>query len=127
MKSILALLALTCSSLAFAADSAPAKNPHPGMMLPAGPHSGMPMGAAQMALNQQGTVLSTINVPTYTYIEVRQGKNSRWLAATTVALKKGDAIRFDDGMMMTNFYSKTLKRTFPSIAFVSKVEVVKAK
>jgi hypothetical protein len=44
-----------------------------------------------------------------------------------VVAKKGDVIRFDDGMVMTNFESKTLKRTFPSVTFVSSVVVTKEK
>lgn len=78
-------------------------------------------------LPQQGKVLSFINTDQYTYIEASQTKlkESVWLASTTVAVKKGDQIRFDNGFVMTNFYSKTLKRTFPKVLFVSKVVVVK--
>jgi hypothetical protein len=128
MKFLPVLLAASLSSSAFAAaPAAPAapKDPHAGMALPANPHAGMggSMGAPMAALSQQGTVLSSIDVPQYTYIEVRQDKQTRWLAASTVAVKKGDVIRFDNGMPMANFYSKTLKRSFPSISFVNKVEV----
>jgi len=125
MKSLAILLAAFLSSSAFAAAPAAPKDPHAGMAPPANPHAGMGgnMGAPMPALSQQGTVLSSIDVPQYTYIEVRQDKQTRWLAASTVAEKKGDVIRFDNGMPMTNFYSKTLKRSFPSISFVSKVEV----
>lgn len=78
-------------------------------------------------LPQKGKVLSFINTDQYTYIEASQAnaKESVWLASTTVAVKKGDQIRFDDGFVMTNFYSKTLKRTFPKVLFVSRVVVVK--
>lgn len=72
-----------------------------------------------MMLTQSGTVLSTINVPTYTYVEVSQGKKTLWLATTISGVKKGDTVRFDDGLVMNNFYSKSLKRTFPSIVFVN--------
>ena len=126
MKLTLALLSLALSTSALAADTNAPYNPHSGMNMQGNPHAGMSLtgsGQGKVAMSQQGTVLSTINVPQYTYIEVRQGKDSRWLATTTVSVKKGDVIRFDDGMMMRNFYSKTLKRTFPSIAFVSRVEV----
>ena len=116
MKSlfILPLLALSASVLA-APPSAPA-NPHTGMKMPA-------MSGPAVQLTQEATVLSTISVPEYSYIEAAQGKKTVWLAATTVAVKKGDVIRFDDGMVMNNFYSKTLKRTFPSIVFVNSVAV----
>jgi hypothetical protein len=113
------LLALSVSASAFAADPAMPANPHSGMKM-------QPMMAPAPqapSLNQTAKVLSTINVPSYTYIEASQGNKTIWLAASTVAVKKGDTIRFDDGMVMNNFYSKVLKRNFPSILFVNKVVV----
>lgn len=117
MKPIAVLLALSVTAAAHAADPA---NPHAGMKMPS-------MASQGMNLSQSAKVLSTIDVPTYTYIEAAQGNKTVWLAATTVAVKKGDTIRFDDGMVMHNFYSKGLKRTFPSIVFVNKVVVASAK
>jgi uncharacterized cupredoxin-like copper-binding protein len=108
MKTVSILFALALSTSVFAAGPAAA---------PANPH------AAQTMLTQTGKVLSTIDVPTYTYVEVSQGKQTIWLAATTTPVKKGDTVRFDDGMKMTNFYSKSLKRSFPSILFVSHLVV----
>lgn len=78
-----------------------------------------------LPLTQKAQVLSIIDVPQYTYIEVKQDDKTRWIAATTVALKKGDMIRFSDGTVMTNFSSKVLNRTFPSITFVDRVVVDK--
>lgn len=127
MKQLPLLLAVALAFPACAADPATPKDPHAGMSMSGTPHAGMGggmgAGAPMMALTQQGTVLSSIDVPSYTYIEVRQGKESRWLAAASVKVKKGDTVHFDNGMQMTNFYSKTLKRSFPSISFVNKVEV----
>jgi hypothetical protein len=88
----------------------------------ASPPSGKPAG-----LSQSAKVVSTIKAPPYTYIEVAQGKQTRWLAATIIAVKAGDVIQFDDGQEMRDFHSKTLQRTFPSILFVNKVEVVPAR
>ncbi len=84
-------------------------------------------GAPEIPLPQKARVLSITNVPQYTYIEVTQNKKNLWLAASTVAVKKGDVIRFDDGMVMTNFHSKSLNRTFPSITFVNRVVVTQEK
>ncbi len=111
MKSIPILFALALSTSVFAATPAAPANPHAGME------------AQRTMLTQNGKVLSTINVPSYTYVEVSQGKKTMWLAATTAAVKKGDTVRFDDGMVMNNFYSKSLKRTFPSIVFVNTLVV----
>ena len=93
----------------------------------------VPIGAAKMApvaaepmLTQKAQVLSATNVAPYTYLEVMQDNKTRWIAttATTAATaKKGDTIQFDDGTLMTNFTSKVLNRTFPSIALVGRVIV----
>jgi hypothetical protein len=84
-------------------------------------------GAPDVQLPQKAKVLSTIDAGEYTYLEVTQNKNTLWLAATTVAAKKGDVIRFDDGMVMTNFRSKKLNRTFPAVTFVNRVVITKEK
>jgi uncharacterized cupredoxin-like copper-binding protein len=112
MKTVSILFAMVLSTSAFAAEPAAA---------PASPHAGMQTNQAM--LTQTGKVLSFINVPSYTYLEVSQGKKTIWIAANTTPVKKGDTVHFDNGMTMTNFYSKTLKRTFPSILFVSQVVV----
>jgi hypothetical protein len=77
---------------------------------------------------QQGTVLSVINIPEFTYLEVSQDNQTHWIvAASVVDVKKGDAIEFDSGTTVKNFTSKTLNRTFPSISFVNHVTVLKGK
>jgi hypothetical protein len=72
---------------------------------------------------QQGTVISSIDIPQFTYLEVKQDGKIRWIAAATLAVKKGDIIDFDEGSTMHNFTSKTLNRTFPSITFVNNASV----
>lgn len=75
-----------------------------------------------------GTVLSTIDTDMYTYVEV-SGKTAKdgsvWLAASKMKVAKGDAVRYGGGAVMSDFHSKTLNRTFPTITFVDKVLVVK--
>lgn len=112
------LLALTVfSTAAIAADLPPG---HPAM------DAKKPGQAAPTAqLPQKGKVLSVIDVPQYTYLEVAQDKKTLWIAGPTVVVKKGEMVRFDDGMVMTNFHSKTLNRDFPSISFVGRVVVSK--
>lgn len=94
--------------------------------MPAGhPPAGATQGKASSELTHKGKVLSTIDIPNYTYLEVSENNKTIWLAAPTVAVKKGDTVRFEDGMPMTNFHSKSLNRTFPSISFISNVVVSK--
>jgi len=115
LRSLLLLIAVFSASVA--AQSLPSGHP------PVGANK----GAAEIPLPQKAKVLSIIDVPQYTYLEVSQNKKTLWLAASTVAAKKGDVIRFDEGMVMTNFKSKSLNRTFPSITFVNRVVVTQEK
>lgn len=110
------------AAVSTAAPAQPAPAGHPPMP---GKYEGKAMSDAQ--LPQKARVLSSIDAAGYTYLEVAQGKKTLWLAGTKVAVKKGDVIRFDDGMVMTNFNSKSLNRTFPSVTFVNRVVVTKEK
>ncbi|OGA16442.1 MAG: hypothetical protein A3H32_08405 [Betaproteobacteria bacterium RIFCSPLOWO2_02_FULL_63_19] len=113
------LLVISCvfSAAAIAADGMPAGHP------PIGAKAQAPRGQ----LPQKGKVVSVIDVPQYTYLEVAQGKKISWIAAPRVTAKKGDIIRFDNGMPMGEFHSKTLNRDFANISFVSRVVVTKEK
>ena len=98
-----------------------------GAMSPAATLSGMtdieqPTESVQ---TQQAIVISSIDIPQFTYLEVKQGGKTRWIAAATLAVKKGDIIDFDEGSTMSNFNSKALNRTFPSITFVNHASVAK--
>ena len=131
-----ALLMLTLS----ACDKKPAQEPFvPTPMsassgfLPAGHppmNSGdqaMPIDASKVAQTEKATVVSIIDIPQFTYLEVTQNNQTRWLAASTIAAKKGDVIQFDSGSTLENFNSKALDRTFPSITFVNRASIVKGK
>lgn len=120
MKYFPLLLALTVVPASVIAQSLPSGHPMMGAA-----KEGKPLPEAQ--LPQKAKVLSTIDAAGYTYLEVTQNKKTVWLAGPKVVAKKGDVIRFDDGMVMTNFESKTLKRTFPSVTFVNMVVVSKEK
>ena len=120
MKSLPVLLALAIFSASAAAQPLPAG--HPGVDAKQGGKA-----APEMQLPQKARVISAIDAAPYTYLEVMQNKKTLWLAANAVPAKKGDVIRFDNGMVMTDFHSKTLNRTFPSVLFVSRVVVTKEK
>lgn len=118
MKFRPALLVLSLFSIVASAADVPPGHPAMGAKKPV-------QGAPAAQLPQKGKVLSVINVPSYTYLEVAQDKKTLWIAGPTMAAKKGDVVRFEDGMVMSNFHSKTLNRDFPIIAFVSQVVVAK--
>lgn len=67
----------------------------------------------------RGQVLSTIQVPGYTYIEVRNNGRSVWLAGNPVAVADGEVITWGDSAVIRNFKSTALDRTFEEVIFVT--------
>ncbi|KIO48076.1 hypothetical protein [Nitrosospira sp. NpAV] len=80
--------------------------------------------AAGMASNE-GKVLSTLDAPGYTYMELATTEKRFWIAAPTTRVKVGDRVRFEQSLVMKNFNSKTLNRTFDQIIFVNSATIVK--
>lgn len=72
----------------------------------------------------EGKVLSTLDAPGYTYMELANTEKRFWIAAPTTRVKTGDRVRFDQSMVMKNFNSKTLNRTFDQIIFVNSATVL---
>ena len=134
MKTIIALLSLALfSATSIAADSAtPAAAPagapagHPAM--PPGGHGAA--GAADMSkadapLTQKGKVLSVVDAKQFTYIEVQDGKTTRWVASPAIAVKAGNTIRYAGGDTMPKFHSKTLNRDFTTLMVTTRVVIDK--
>lgn len=76
--------------------------------------------------SQTGTVIETIDVVTYTYIHLDNQGSKIWVASNPVSLSVGDVVGYSDAIIMNNFYSKVLDRTFESILFVSDVVLTNA-
>ena len=72
-----------------------------------------------------GRVVSSFDGNGFTYLELEEGGKRFWVAGTQVKVKKGDRIKFVENVVMENFTSKLLKRTFDRITFASSVAVVK--
>jgi hypothetical protein len=53
----------------------------------------------------------------YTYMNVETGAGTKWIAVNQTPVSVGDEVTYMDGMVMQNFVSKTLDRTFPEIVF----------
>ena len=64
-----------------------------------------------------GKVLESMDAAGYTYINVATDSGERWIAVNQSAVEVGEEITFMDGMVMQNFFSKSLDRTFPQIVF----------
>jgi hypothetical protein len=72
----------------------------------------------------EGKVLSTLDAPGYTYMELANTEKRFWIAAPTTRVKVGDRVRFEQSLVMKNFNSKTLNRTFDQIIFVNSATIV---
>lgn len=69
-----------------------------------------------------GEVLEVKDVPSYTYLRLKTKEGEIWAAVSTASVKKGAQVTLDNAMVMENFESKALKRTFDRIVFASLVD-----
>ena len=83
-----------------------------------------PSRAAAMSPSD-GKVISSVNASIYTYMELEASNKRFWIAAPTTKVKVGDRVSFVESMVMENFNSKSLNRTFDRIIFVSSTTVLK--
>ncbi|MDD5248254.1 MAG: hypothetical protein PHY45_04670 [Rhodocyclaceae bacterium] len=97
MKTILALCLVLCAGLAMGGE-------------PAAP-------AATAAAAVKGEVLEVKDVESYSYLRLKTKDGEVWAAVAKAPLKKGATVTIENPMTMTNFESKSLKRTFPTIVF----------
>lgn len=72
----------------------------------------------------RGKVISTMASGGYTYIEFEENGKTLWAACRQANVSVGDTIEFGRALPMKNFHSRTLKRTWEDILFVSRVTVV---
>jgi hypothetical protein len=76
----------------------------------------------------KGKVLQTMDSGGYTYVELRKKAGEKiWLAVPATQIPIGSQQTFSPGMIMYNFESKTLKRTFDQIVFSELVAPAKGK
>ncbi len=73
------------------------------------------MAPAAVALS--GKVVETMNSGGYTYVLIENNGMKTWVAAPQTKVKVGQQVTCQSGMVMRNFTSKTLNRTFESIVF----------
>ena len=66
-----------------------------------------------------GTIVETMNASGYTYMLVDSGDKKTWVAIPATTVEKGAKIKYYQGMVMENFTSKTLDRTFDAVVFSS--------
>jgi hypothetical protein len=99
MKALLAICMLVTATFAWAADNS------------------KPVSPAMETV--QGEVLEVQDVESYTYLRLKTSKGETWAAIMKTPMKTGDSVTLENVTVMSNFESKTLKKTFPTILFGS--------
>jgi hypothetical protein len=69
-----------------------------------------------------GVILEVNDVDSYTYIRLKTKDGETWAAVGTAPLKVGATVTLGNTMVMKNFESKSLKKTFPSIVFGREIQ-----
>lgn len=82
--------------------------------------------ARKAKLPNEGVVMEVVHAEMYSYIKVAGKEGVVWLAAPKIELDLDTRIRYSKGVLMSNFYSKELKRSFPAVIFVGQVKLVEA-
>lgn len=103
MKKLMAACLLAAIPLAWSAD---AKAP-----------GGLPAAMAPTGTAVSGEVLEVQNVESYTYLKLRTATGETWAAVPTAKVAKGAKVTIANAMVMNNFQSKALKKTFDTILF----------
>jgi hypothetical protein len=75
--------------------------------------------ATPPAASVKGEVLEVKEVESYTYLRLKTKDGETWAAVGKAQVKKGAEVTIENVMVMNNFESKTLKKTFPTILFGS--------
>ncbi|HUN68400.1 MAG TPA: nucleotide-binding protein [Burkholderiales bacterium] len=73
--------------------------------------------AAAQAQPLKGEVLEVKEMDAYTYLRLKTKDGELWAAVNKAPVKKGAQVTIENPMMMRNFESKALKKTFDKIVF----------
>ncbi len=104
-------------------------NPQPVQQINAQPQMLQNNNAAAANTNKgshHGMALEKINTTQYTYLKMNENGTETWLAFPLAEVKIGETYFYANEMLMTNFESKELKRTFEKVYFVPGVTTEKA-
>lgn len=69
----------------------------------------------------RGAVLETMDSGGYTYVAIDTGQEPVWAAGPLTSVSVGDVVLVPEGMLMTQFTSKTLNRVFDRLYFVNAI------
>jgi hypothetical protein len=86
---------------------------------PTQPMAGVMPGAPAQAAGLSGKVLERIAASPYCYLRLQTARGEVWAAVPEAKVEKGAEVTVVNPMLMSNFESKTLNRTFAEIFFGS--------
>jgi hypothetical protein len=89
----------------------------PGQAPPSAAHPGGTVG-------MRGVIQETMDAGGYTYVRVTINDKDAWLAGPQTVVSAGQTVTWSGGMVMRNFKSNTLNKTFDQIYFVNALTVV---
>lgn len=72
----------------------------------------------QHQFTNNGVVQEVIQTSGYTYVQVKSGSQTDWLAVNKMPVAKGETLYYDNGIGMSNFHSRALNRTFTKLMLV---------
>jgi hypothetical protein len=64
-----------------------------------------------------GEVMEVVNVANFTYLRLKTGNGETWAAVVQSKVQQGATVTIENAIVMKNFESKALKKTFPTIIF----------
>ena len=65
----------------------------------------------------EGRVQETLDAGAYTYVRLRTAEGDRWAAVVKADLKPGSTVAVEQDMVMEDYKSRTLGRTFDRVVF----------
>ena len=73
------------------------------------------------SIQVSGVALQVLATGGYTYVEVETGEGTFWLAGPETEITEGTTVQWKGPMLMRDFHSSSLDRTFSEILFVDSV------
>ena len=80
--------------------------------------------ASAIPMENRGMVLESQSAAGYSFLRVQREDGQIWIASLTTAAEAGQTVAWTQGIVMQNFDSPTLGRTFESILFVDGLQIV---
>jgi hypothetical protein len=74
-----------------------------------------PAAAQPELVNVKGEVLEVVPAESFTYLRLKTGDGEAWASVPKAQIKKGARVTIENAMVMNDFKSKSLNRTFPVV------------